>query len=65
MLKMTWQVIKRIHVRIYLKIKELKLIYISWSRRNPKFQEIYLDHIRDVIENKYEGLGKTKKGSIG
>jgi sirohydrochlorin cobaltochelatase len=29
-----------------------------------KFQEIYLNHIRDVIENKYKGLGKTKKGGV-
>lgn len=27
-----------------------------------KFQDIYLQHIQDAIEGKYEGLGKTKKG---
>ena len=26
------------------------------------FQDIYLKHIKDVIENKYEGYGKTRKG---
>ncbi|MCY6372180.1 sirohydrochlorin cobaltochelatase [Clostridium ganghwense] len=27
-----------------------------------KFQDIYLQHIKDAIEGKYEGLGRTKKG---
>jgi sirohydrochlorin cobaltochelatase len=39
-------------------------IYLHGLGEIPKFQEIYLDHIRDVIEDKYEGLGKTKKGGI-
>jgi len=40
-------------------------IYLHGLGEISKFQEIYLDHIRDVIENKYEGLGRTKKGIIG
>ncbi len=40
-------------------------IYLHGLGEIPKFQEIYLKHIRDVIENRYVGLGKTKKGSIG
>lgn len=39
-------------------------IYMHGLGEIPKFQEIYLEHIRDVIEEKYEGLGKTKKGGI-
>ncbi|MEK6265164.1 MAG: sirohydrochlorin cobaltochelatase [Clostridium sp.] len=39
-------------------------VYLHGLGEIPKFQEIYLDHIRDVIEDKYEGLGKTKKGGI-
>ncbi|MBK5242647.1 sirohydrochlorin cobaltochelatase [Clostridium sp.] len=36
-------------------------IYLHGLGEIPKFQEIYLEHIRDVIEDRYEGLGKTKK----
>jgi sirohydrochlorin cobaltochelatase len=36
-------------------------IYLHGLGEITKFQDIYLDHIRDVIENRYEGLGKTKK----
>lgn len=39
-------------------------IYLHGLGEVSNFQEIYLDHIRDVIENRYEGLGKTKKGGI-
>ncbi|MGH4051731.1 MAG: sirohydrochlorin cobaltochelatase [Clostridium sp.] len=39
-------------------------IYLHGLGEVSKFQEIYLDHIRDAIENRYEGLGKTKKGGI-
>ena len=40
-------------------------IYLHGLGEIPKFQEIYIEHIRDVIEDRYKGLGKTKKGSMG
>lgn len=40
-------------------------IYMHGLGEIPKFQEIYLDHIRDAIEDRYKGLGKTKKGNMG
>lgn len=36
-------------------------IYLHGLGEIPKFQEIYLEHIRDIIESRYEGLGKNKK----
>ena len=39
-------------------------LYLHGLGEIKKFQDIYLKHIEDIIENKYEGCGKTKKGEI-
>lgn len=36
--------------------------YLKGLGELEKFQDIYIQHVHDVIENKYEGLGKNLKG---
>lgn len=37
-------------------------IYMHGLGENSAFQDIYLNHVKDAIEGRYEGLGCTKKG---
>ena len=35
--------------------------YMHGLGENDKFDNLYINRVRDLIENKYEGIGKTKK----
>ncbi|MBC8059563.1 MAG: sirohydrochlorin cobaltochelatase, partial [Clostridiaceae bacterium] len=39
-------------------------LYLHGLGELQDFQDIYLKHIEDVIEDRYEGCGKTRKGDI-
>ena len=39
-------------------------LYMHGLGENPLFKEIILKHIEDVLEDRYRGIGKTKKGAL-